>query len=57
MQDMPEVHVAFTESKAAPTGLGEPGLPPAAPAVAHSIYRLTKKRLRTLPFARELAPV
>lgn len=54
IQDMPVVSVAFVESNEKPTGLGEPGVPPAAPAVANAIYRLTKKRLRTLPFSREL---
>jgi len=54
MSDMPVVKVAFTASKAPPTGLGEPGTPPSAPAVANAIYQLTKKRLRSLPFAKEL---
>lgn len=54
MQDMPEVKVAFVKGAGSPTGLGEPGVPPAAPAVANAVYRLTKKRLRSLPFSKEL---
>ncbi len=54
MIDMPEVKVAFVQGGGSPTGLGEPGVPPAAPAVANAIYKLTKKRLRSLPFSKEL---
>ena len=54
MSEMPQVKVAFVTGAGSPTGLGEPGLPPIAPAVANAIYRLTKKRLRALPFSREL---
>lgn len=54
IQDMPKVHVGFVKTDAPPTGLGEPGLPPIAPAVANAIYRLNKKRLRILPFSKEL---
>lgn len=52
--DMPVVKVEFVKTNDTPTGLGEPGLPPIAPAVANAIYRLSKKRLRLLPFTREL---
>lgn len=54
MENMPEVSVSFVESAEPPTGLGEPGLPPIAPAVANAVFQLTNKRLTKLPFTREL---
>ncbi|MEQ1875091.1 MAG: xanthine dehydrogenase family protein molybdopterin-binding subunit [Bdellovibrionia bacterium] len=54
IQEMPVVKVEFVKSEGPPTGLGEPGVPPIAPAVANALFRLTKKRLRLLPFTREL---
>ena len=50
MADMPEVDVHIVPSGDAPTGMGEPGLPPLAPAFANAIFRITGKRLRKLPF-------
>jgi isoquinoline 1-oxidoreductase beta subunit len=50
MNDMPQVEVHIVPSQDAPTGLGEPGLPPLAPAFANALFRLTGKRLRKLPF-------
>lgn len=49
--EMPEVEVAIIASTANPTGVGEPGLPPAAPAVANAWRRLTGKALRRQPFS------
>ena len=43
------VDVHFVETLTHPTGLGEPGLPPAAPALANAIHDATGRRLRTLP--------
>jgi isoquinoline 1-oxidoreductase beta subunit len=48
--DMPQVTVHVVQSGDAPTGMGEPGLPPLAPAFANALFRLTGKRLRKLPF-------
>jgi isoquinoline 1-oxidoreductase beta subunit len=50
MNDMPQVAVFIVPSADAPTGMGEPGLPPLAPAFANAVSRLTGKRLRKLPF-------
>ncbi|MFN3210364.1 MAG: molybdopterin cofactor-binding domain-containing protein [Roseovarius sp.] len=50
--DMPEVEVHVVPSTEAPTGIGEPGLPPIGPAVANAIYKATGKRVRSLPMSR-----
>ena len=55
MSEAPEVKTFFVESVGTPTGLGEPGVPPIAPAVANALFRLTKKRIRSLPIADSLA--
>jgi len=48
--DMPQIAVHSVPSADAPTGMGEPGLPPLAPAFANAIAALTGKPLRELPF-------
>ena len=48
--DMPEIAVHTVPSAEPPTGMGEPGLPPLAPAFANAIARLTGQPLRELPF-------
>jgi len=52
IDDMPTVEVHIVPSGAAPTGVGEPGVPPIAPAVANALFHLTGQRVRRLPFAR-----
>ena len=49
--DMPDVEVHIVPSATAPTGVGEPGLPPAGPALANAIYAATGKRVTRLPMA------
>ncbi len=49
MADAPEVQVAFIRSGARLGGLGEPGVPPVAPAVTNAIYAATGIRVRSLP--------
>lgn len=48
--DMPEIAVHVVPSADPPTGMGEPGLPPLAPAFANAVAKLTGKPLRQLPF-------
>ncbi|MEM7424147.1 MAG: xanthine dehydrogenase family protein molybdopterin-binding subunit [Pseudomonadota bacterium] len=49
ISDMPEVDVHIVASEEAPTGVGEPGVPPAGPALANAIFAATGKRVTTLP--------
>ena len=46
---MPKVEVYIVPSAEKPTGVGEPGVPPIAPAVANAIFAATGQRLRNLP--------
>jgi isoquinoline 1-oxidoreductase beta subunit len=50
MTDIPALDVHIVASAEPPTGMGEPGLPPLAPAFANAIAQLTGKPLRQLPF-------
>ena len=52
IDEMPAVEVAVIKSGEAPTGVGEPGLPPLAPAVANAYRVLTGATPRRLPFSR-----
>jgi isoquinoline 1-oxidoreductase beta subunit len=49
LANAPRVNVEFVETGGPLGGLGEPGVPPTAPAVANAVFALTGKRLRTLP--------
>jgi isoquinoline 1-oxidoreductase subunit beta len=50
MKHMPPIDVHIVPSADAPTGVGEPGLPPLAPAIANAIAKLTGSTPRDLPF-------
>jgi isoquinoline 1-oxidoreductase subunit beta len=49
MEEAPVVEVYTVPSAEAPTGIGEPSVPPLAPALCNAIYAATKKRIRELP--------
>ena len=53
MKDMPEVQVHILPSREEPTGIGEPGVPPIAPAVANAVFMVTGTRIRRLPIRAE----
>ncbi|MCC5870808.1 MAG: xanthine dehydrogenase family protein molybdopterin-binding subunit [Gammaproteobacteria bacterium] len=49
MDETPVIDVYFVNQDAPPSGVGEPGLPPIAPAVANAVFAATGQRLRTMP--------
>lgn len=53
LRDMPEVEVKIMPSTEPPEGMGEPAVPPVAPAVANAVFKLTGQRLRSLPLKLE----
>ncbi len=52
MNEMPKVEVHIVPSTEAPTGVGEPGVAPAGPAVANAIFAATGKRCRVFPLSK-----
>ena len=53
--EMPEVAVHLVPSEEEPGGVGEPGVPPLAPAVTNALFALTGVRARRLPIRMEMA--
>ena len=53
MNEMPTIDVVILASTAEPTGVGEPGVPPIAPAVANALAAATGRRIRNLPIEPE----
>jgi CO/xanthine dehydrogenase Mo-binding subunit len=51
--EMPQVEVHIVENHAKPSGAGEAGVPPIAPAVGNAIFAATGKRVRSLPILPE----
>jgi len=49
MNQSPEIETIIVASKESPTGVGEPGVPPVAPAIANAMFKATGKRYRRLP--------
>jgi isoquinoline 1-oxidoreductase beta subunit len=50
---MPKVEVHIIASSEPPGGVGEPGVPPIAPAVANALFAVCGARLRSLPMTPE----
>ncbi|MDH3217383.1 MAG: xanthine dehydrogenase family protein molybdopterin-binding subunit [Candidatus Krumholzibacteria bacterium] len=54
IEEMPEVRVELIHSNLPPSGVGEPGVPPVAPALTAALNRVTGKRYRDLPLAKQV---
>jgi len=55
IDEMPEVSVHLVPSEEEPGGVGEPGVPPLAPAVTNAVFALTGVRVRKLPIRLDVA--
>ena len=55
INEMPDIEVHIVLSRENPTGIGEPGTPPIAPAIANAWSKLTGQHVFTLPFSRAAA--
>jgi isoquinoline 1-oxidoreductase beta subunit len=55
LRECPPIAVRILENGPRVTGIGEPGTPPAAPALANAIFALTGQRLRDLPLSRAIS--
>jgi isoquinoline 1-oxidoreductase beta subunit len=53
MPHHPQVDVHFIQTNDNPTGVGEPALPPVAPAISNAIYSACGHRVRTMPITNE----
>jgi isoquinoline 1-oxidoreductase beta subunit len=53
MDEMPKIEVFVVESEQRPSGIGEMGVPPVAPAIANAVYAATGKRVRHIPIRPE----
>jgi isoquinoline 1-oxidoreductase beta subunit len=49
------IHTDLVAGDAPPSGAGEPGVPPVAPALANAVFALTRQRIRDLPIAKALS--
>ena len=54
MPETPVIETHIVESNEKPTGVGEPGVPPLAPAVCNALFVLTGNRIRTLPITADM---
>jgi isoquinoline 1-oxidoreductase beta subunit len=53
LAESPKITVHLLPENGRPGGIGEPGLPPIAPALANAIFNATGKRIRSLPISKQ----